>query len=197
MIIKFLVASFVIGIIIFLVTSISKNSIYIDKDELLLKTKSKDIYVLGLFVSKDEDASQEYLSVSKYTFKTNASTKILYEHITIDADRVFNHSLTSNVEFLFDAKDMDVLYKDSDSLVMAQLKLPDNTYINLIAESSNDTDLNIVYGFLNDEFMSLLKEVSKDDTLDLKREAKTPTIHKTTWDDKKFLMDEFSMSVTE
>ncbi|NPA60602.1 MAG: hypothetical protein GXO30_09125 [Epsilonproteobacteria bacterium] len=200
MITKFLIAAFVISVLIFILSSMGRNSIEIDnKDHLILKTKAKNTFTLGSLVSRDDKKDYEYLELERYSFNTPSDTHIFYEKITIDADRVFNNSITSNIELIFDTKKLDAVYKSSDAFLVAQLKLKDKTHINLIAESSNDTVLNIVYGFMDDEFMGLLNsmEQTKGEVESLKYKADVISNYKSCISDEKLLLNEFSMSVTE
>jgi hypothetical protein len=189
-------AFFVISVIVFLVTYVDKRSIKIDGNELILKVK--DEYILGSLISKDADEQYEYTQVEKYTFKTPSGTTIFYERVTIDADRIFNNDTLSNVRYIFDAKDAEIIQRDADMLMM-QLKLQDNSYINLIAESSNDDTLNIVYGFTNDEFTKLITQLYKDKNKieELKHKVDALNDFKSRWFDEKLLIEELSMSVTE
>ena len=180
-----------------------KSSMDIDENSrLVLKTSTSKEFVLATVVEDIDTLHVESVTVEQKAMKSSSEELLFYEKIEIDSDSIFNQSSKESIRYIFNAKELEILYMYKDIMVL-QLRLKDKIYINILAESSNETVLHVVYGFSNTECKKMIKLIDSDvneGSESLTYEAKSFTKNrdiKSDWSDKKLLLEPFTMIVTE
>lgn len=92
----------------------------------------------------------------------NGKNRILFlEKVSIDYDYMFNLNKLNSIDYIFDAKKVSVLY-NNNTVLLVQIKTVHGVTLNILAYSNSIKSLSYIYGFSNDEFEKIAKEIIKD-----------------------------------
>ena len=111
-------------------------------------------------ISEQKELSYENIKIAQYKIQRN-NYVLFYEHIATDINWEFRYGPIYNLKYIFDATHANII-EQSSNVTFLQLKISDNKYINILAESSGFKDFSYVYGFSNEEFSILINEIFHD-----------------------------------
>ncbi len=130
-------------------------------EELVLEHDSKS-YVFSNKVEESKLLSFVYIDVEQKRVVTPSGEVLFYENFLVDHEYEFKYGSIATLKFIFDVNKTNIIYK-TGNLLLIQLKINDNEYINLMAETSGIQVLSYVYGFSNKELEAITKELKIDD----------------------------------
>jgi len=130
-------------------------------EELVLEHDSKS-YVFSNKVEESKLLSFVYIDVEQKRVVTPSGEVLFYENFLVDHEYEFKYGSIATLKFIFDVNKTNIIYK-TGNLLLIQLKINDNEYINLMAETSGIQVLSYVYGFSNKELLAITKELKIDD----------------------------------
>jgi len=116
-------------------------------------------------VLEKQEQSYENIEIIQYKIKKDKSV-LFYEHIQTDINWELRYGPVFNLKYIFDATKANIVYQSSN-VTFVQLKISDDKYINVLAESSGFQDFSYVYGFSNEEFSIVLNQVLHENAQEL------------------------------
>lgn len=149
---------FAISIALFL-SSCAPSSLKMNSNnELILQHNSKSYTFPGKIVDS-ESLSFDKIEVEQRTLKNSNREKFYYEHVLVDIAYEFQHGSVTTLKYIFDVSRTNIIYKASNILLI-QLRVEDDKYINLMAETSATQDMAYVYGFSNRKLLKIANELN-------------------------------------
>ena len=150
-----------------------------------LQHKNTSVKIASSVLEKQVQ-SYENIEIAQYKLKRDESV-LFYEHVTTDINWEFRYGSVYNLKYIFDGTKANIVYKDSQ-VTFLQLKISNETYINIFAESSGFKDFSYVYGFSNEAFSVLIDQVSQTE-----KNAQSLIYNVPAFDDKSTPMSKWSV----
>ena len=156
-----------LSLILIFFSACSENSLDIqDNNKLILKDDSKS-HMIAEKILSFENLSLRHMDVRRMAIESVSKQVLFYEKITTENDYELKENSLELLKRIFNIHRINTVYKSS-SLIFVQLE-EEESYINLIAQTSSMTELSFVYGFSNKEFFQVANSLNiKADTLKVK-----------------------------
>jgi len=148
--------------IVSIFTACSVSSLAFNSQKKLLLQHNSNSYLLNTKVQEESFLSYQYIDIQRVSLKNEKNIKLFYENITMDINFEFRYSSLQTLKIIFDVNRTNLIYKKSN-LLLTQFMLKDGSYINLMAETSGTQDMAYAYGFSNEEFKKIAKELGVKD----------------------------------
>ncbi|MEA3370545.1 MAG: hypothetical protein U9Q40_04330 [Campylobacterota bacterium] len=172
-------------IITLLISACAPSSLKVNSNnELILQHNSKEYAFPGTIVDSDSLSFQK-IDVEQVTLKESNGEKFYYEQVTIDIDYEFQYGSITTLKYIFDVSRTNIIHKSSNILLM-QLRVEDDKYINLMAEISATQDMAYIYGFSNRKLLKIANELNAQ-RYEIKNSYEL-TKPKTEWSQEKLLL---------
>ena len=159
-----------ISISVFFLLGCTPSTLLMSEDKkLILKHKN----ISTLIAQETVSIEQEYyknIELTKYTLKQGVNT-LFFESVVVDMNWEFYYGPITTLKYIFDGTSANIIYKDS-SMSLLQLSISKHSYVNIMAESSGFNEMTYVYGFSDETFKKLCKDVVNKD-IQLKYEKKS------------------------
>lgn len=129
-------------------------------NELVLKHNSKSY----LFSNKIEDSKSlgfQNIDVEQKTAIDANGATLYYEQLLVDTNYEFQYGSVTTLKYIFDVSRTNIIYQASN-LLLIQLQIEKNHYINLMAETSGTQDMAYIYGFSNEKLLKIANELKAD-----------------------------------
>jgi|GEM_PF-2717135 len=159
------------------------------KEELVFNYNSSQ-FLLSNKIIDSKLLNYKDLFIKQYTLKNQENRVLLYEEARTTLNFELNFSALYTVMYIFNnAREYEDVYK-SNNLRLVQLKLKNETYVNVLIQGSDTQVLSYVYGFSNEEFLKLattLAEKSKEEVKPLQNAGTIVSKSQdslTNWNDK-------------
>ena len=147
---------FLISILLF--SGCSSSSLKLNKKELLFQHNSNTILFSNSIV-EHKLLNYKELFINQYKLEDQSGRVLFYEDARTTLEFEFNFSDLYTVMYIFnDAQEYEVIYS-KNNLQLLQLKLKSNKYVNILIQASDTQIISYVYGFSNDEFLDLKREL--------------------------------------
>jgi len=153
LILSILIALFVLGCT---ASSLKVNSM----DELELKHNSKS-YIFANKAESSKTRSFQKMDVEQKTAVDSNGATLYYEQILVDMEYEFKYGSITTLKYIFDVSKTNIIYQASNLLVI-QLQIEKDHYVNLMAETSGMQDMAYVYGFSNEKLLKIANELKVD-----------------------------------
>lgn len=154
---------------LFAFTGCFTSSLSLSKEkELVLKYDANEM-LLSSEVLSSELLNFKDLFVSRYKLKSADGGTLFYELAKTSLAFEFSYSGLYTVMYIFDnSKEYEeVLCKNN--LTLVQVKLKDARYLNVLIQASDTQVYSYVYGFSNDEFLSMANSIFKKNELKIEK----------------------------
>lgn len=123
-----------------------------------LNHNNKNI-IIGNNIEENEFLNFKDLYVRQYTFLSKDGNKLFAESVETDDLFEFNFSKLYTIMYIFsDSKKYEKIYTRRN-IQLVQVKLNNNTYVNVLAQGNNTQNYLFVYGFSNEEFLAIADEI--------------------------------------
>lgn len=149
--------SILLTIIALLFTSCAVSSLQIERNSELVLRQNSQKYALGS--SQDRTLLRfTNLDITQNSIKSSSGNTLFYEQIIVDQAYEFSLGSLVTLKIIFDLSKSNLVY-NSSSLKFLQLRVKENEYVNIVAETSALQDMSYVYGYTNEEFLNLAKSM--------------------------------------
>ena len=139
----------------------STSSLNLNKKELVLNYNSNN-FLLSNSIIEDKLLNYKELFVKQYKLEDQSGRILFYEEAKTTLNFEFNFGDLYTVMYIFDdAQAYEEVYR-KNNLRLIQLELKNSMYINVLIQASDTQIISYVYGFSNDEFLSLARELLND-----------------------------------
>ena len=129
-------------------------------DELVLKHNAKS-YIFANKIESSKTLSFQKMDVEqKIAIDSNGAT-LYYEQLLVDMEYEFKYGSITTLKYIFDVSRTNIIYKASN-LLLIQLQIEKDQYINLMAETSGMQDMAYIYGFSNKKLLKIANELKVD-----------------------------------
>ena len=153
---------------VFLLSGCQTSSLSINKSQELVLEYDIDKLKLSNKVISSKSLNYKDLFVKQLVLADEKGRVLFYEDAMTELDFEFNYNELRTVLFIFgDLDEYEIVYR-RNNLYFLQLLLTDKTRVNLILQASSDQAISYVYGFSNQEFIKLAKEIHIDSDADVK-----------------------------
>ena len=159
------------------------------KEELVFSYNSSDFLLTNSIVDKNL-LNYKDLFVEQYKLENQQGRVLFYEEARTELDFEFNFSGLYTVLYIFDnAQEYEEIYR-RNNLRLLQIKLKDNSGVNVLLQASDTQIISYVYGFSNDEFLQLAAKLAENPDEEVKQaKFQGITLNKsqkpvTNWNDK-------------
>jgi len=129
-------------------------------DELVLKHNSKS-YLFANKIQSSKTLSFQNIDVEQKTAIDSNGATLYYEQLLVDINYEFQYGSVTTLKYIFDVSRTNIIYQASNLLVI-QLQIEKNQYINLMAETSGMQDMAYIYGFSNEKLLKIVNELKAD-----------------------------------
>ena len=129
-------------------------------DELVLKHNSKS-YIFANRVESSKTRSFQKMDVEQKTAIDSNGATLYYEQLLVDMEYEFKYGSITTLKYIFDVSKTNIIYQASNLLVI-QLQIEKDHYVNLMAETSGMQDMAYVYGFSNEKLLKIANELKAD-----------------------------------
>ena len=129
-------------------------------DELVLKHNSKS-YLFANKIDSSKTLSFQKIDVEQKTAIDSSGATLYYEQVLIDIDYEFQYGSVTTLKYIFDVSRTNIIYQASN-LLLIQLQIEKDQYINLMAETSGIQDMAYIYGFSNEKLLKIANELKVD-----------------------------------
>ena len=126
-------------------------------DELVLKHNSKS-YLFANKIDSSRTLSFQNIDVEQKTAIDSNGATLYYEQVLVDIDYEFQYGSVTTLKYIFDVSRTNIIYKASN-LLLIQLQIEKDQYINLMAETSGMQDMAYIYGFSNEKLLKIANEL--------------------------------------
>ena len=145
------------------------SSLELNKKEELLFSYDTQSFLLSSSILEHNSLNYKDLFIEQYKLEDENGRVLFYEEAETELDFEFNFGGLYTVMYIFsDAREYTELYKENN-LRLVQLKLKDNRSVNILIQANDTQFISYVYGFSNDEFMKLAKQLSLESNREIKR----------------------------
>lgn len=145
---------------VFFLNACTSSSLNIsDTNKLLLHQGDKTLQISGKVLSRELEWYPR-LNISKSKIQNDKGI-LLHEHVTTELNWEFLHGPIATLQYIFNSYDSDIIHM-STNLALLQLRVNKTDYVNMLVEISQTQELSYVYGFSNEEFISLAKNIRLD-----------------------------------
>ncbi len=163
---------------LFIFSGCFTSSLSLSKEkELVLKYGTEYLHLSNEVVSL-ELLNFKDLYVNRYKLKDEKGETLFYETAKTDMKFEFNFGGLYTVMYVFDNSQKYESVYENNNLYLAQIKLKNASYINVIIQSSDSQNYSFAYGFSNTEFLKIANTLIEDENLKLKKlKQDTTTFH--------------------
>ena len=138
------------------------------KEELVFSYNSSDFLLTNSIVDKNL-LNYKDLFIEQYKLENQQGRVLFYEDARTELDFEFNFSGLYTVLYIFDdAQEYEEIYR-RNNLRLLQIKLKDNSSVNLLLQASDTQTISYVYGFSNDEFLQLAAKFAENPDEEVKQ----------------------------
>lgn len=129
-------------------------------DELILKHNSKS-YLFANQIESSKTLSFQNIDVEQKTAIDSNGATLYYEQLLVDINYEFQYGSVTTLKYIFDVSRTNIIYQASN-LLLIQLQIEKDQYINLMAETSGTQDMAYIYGFSNEKLLKIANELKAD-----------------------------------
>lgn len=129
-------------------------------NELVLKHNSKS-YIFSNKIEDSKSLGFQNIDVEQKTAIDSNGAILYYEQLLINIDYEFQYGSVSTLKYIFDVSRTNIIYQASN-LLLIQMEIERDYYINLMAETSGTQDMAYVYGFSNEKLLKIANELKAD-----------------------------------
>lgn len=137
------------------------NNIVLKKDSGLIFNFADKSSILSSKIVESKSLRLSTIDIQQHKLQDDNNRILFYEEIATDDDYSFRYTPLRNIEYIFNAKKSTVIY-DNNTILLAQIELPQGEHINVMSQSNNMENFSYVYGFSNYEFKKIAREITKD-----------------------------------
>jgi len=166
------------------------SSLKLNKKEELIFDYNSSQFLLSNKIIDSKLLNYKDLFVKQYTLINQENRVLFYEQARTTLNFEFNFNALYTLMYIFnDAQEYEDVYK-SNNLRLVQLKLKNETYINVLMQGSDTQVMSYVYGFSNEEFLKLAATLAEESKNEVKPLQNAGTITSksqgslTNWNDK-------------
>ncbi len=134
------------------------SSLKLNKTDTLLLEHDSMEYRVANKVTTKKLTHFLYLDVLRYTVEDEGAEKLFFEQLYTDINYEFKYGSVRTITDIFDVSSYNFLYYSS-GLLLIQLEVEPNKYVNVLAETSSTQDMSYVYGFSDSEFKDLIQSL--------------------------------------
>ena len=144
----------------------SRSSLQLHKSEKLILDYNKKEFLLTNKIEKQKSLNYKDLFIEQYKLSDKSGRVLFYEDVRTALDYELNFGGLYTIMYVFDnSKKYTEVYR-RNNLRLVQLELKNSKYLNLLIQASDTQIYSYVYGFSNEEFMSIANSVKlKDDEI--------------------------------
>lgn len=163
---RFVMRSFVLSLfILFAFSGCFRSSLGLNKEKELTLNYDAKYFVLSNEVISSEFLNFKDLYVSRYKLKDEDGRIIFYEVAKTDLSFEFNFGGLYTVMYVFDNSQKYESVYEKNNLLLAQIKLKDASYLNVIIQASDAQRYTFAYGFSNAEFLQIANSLTPKETI--------------------------------
>ncbi len=130
-------------------------------EELVLKYNVSELKFSNDILSV-KSLNYKDLFIDQYILKDDNGRVLFYEEARTEVNYEFNFNDLLTILLIFgDLNQYEILYQ-RNNLTFFQLVLKDKTRVNVMLQANNTQEISYVYGFSNQEFTELAKEINAD-----------------------------------
>ncbi len=174
-------------IIALLFSSCAPSSLQVEQNgELVLQHDSK-VYTLGS--SGDSNLLRFVnLAITQSSIKSTSNATLFYEQIIVDQAYEFSRGSVETLKIIFDLSKSNVVY-GSGTILLVQLQVNRDAYVNIMAEISATQDMSYIYGYSNEEYLSMAKELGLELDSSSLRKVLRPKASITKWNQTRLIIE--------
>ena len=168
----------------------TNSSLALNKKEELVFNYNSNEFLLTNKIIDYKYLNYKDLFVKQYKLKNEDGRVLFYEDARTELNFEFNFSALYTVMYIFDdAQKYEEVYR-KNNLRLIQLKLKNKKNVNVLIQASDTQIISYVYGFSNDEFIKLARELAKESSEEVRElQYQGITLNKsqkslTNWNDK-------------
>jgi len=166
------------------------SSLKLNKKEELTFNYNSSQFLLSNSIVEHTSLNYKDLFVEQYKLENQEGRVLFYEEARTELNYEFNFSGLYTVLYIFDnAQEYEEIYR-RNNLRLLQIKLKDNSSVNVLLQASDTQIISYVYGFSNDEFLQLAAKLAENPDEEVKQaKYQGITLNKsqkpvTNWNDK-------------
>ena len=133
------------------IASTKEISIKIDSQPYLFSKDIKSAKRLGF----------QKMDIYQYSALSSDGGLLFCENVTMDLEYEFMYGSITTLKYIFDVIKTNIIYS-SGSTLLIQLRLVTGDYINLLADKSGFQEMQYVYGFSNQELLSIASNLKAE-----------------------------------
>jgi len=161
---KIIIIVLIIAAFIWFIYTREHSTLSYDTSKVTLALNKKKL-ILNLPQMQREHAEFPMVSVEQNILKSSDGDFLVFEQGETDKLYQFNFSTPQSVQMLFDAKSIDTIVQ-ANNLYFMQVRLKNETVLNVIARQSDDQSLSLFYGLNTTMFMRVINALKPADCLD-------------------------------
>jgi len=149
---------FFIALLALFLLGCTPSSLTLEKSQKLILNQNSKEYTFSDRVLNQEKMRFINIDVERYEIQNSSSKRLFFEQLYTETNHEWRYGSVETLKSIFDVYNSNTLYF-SATLLLIQFEIEPDKYVNILAETSGTQDISYIYGFSNEEYKKVIKDL--------------------------------------